>query len=60
MDESLINTAISLRKNIQVINEFLLKGIAPEQAQLELVAKSCVMLGELEDTLQSIKELTCK
>ncbi|MCS6238593.1 hypothetical protein [Shewanella baltica] len=61
MDESLINSAIQLRNDIQVINEFLLKGLPPEDAQLQLVAKSCVLLGELDDTLEQLKETaSCK
>lgn len=59
MDE-LITTAIKQRNDIHTINEFLLKGLAPEQASLELVAKSCVLLGELDDTLEQLKELSCK
>lgn len=59
MDE-LITTAIKQRSTIQTINDFLLKGLAPEQAQLELIANSCVLLGELDDTLESIKEALCK
>ncbi|GIU34898.1 hypothetical protein TUM4637_31310 [Shewanella hafniensis] len=61
MDESLINSAIQLRNDIQSINEFLLKGLAPEDAQLQLMAKSCVLLGELDDTLEQLKEAaSCK
>ncbi|MFB2670621.1 hypothetical protein HG547_20530 [Shewanella sp. DNRA4] len=57
----LINSAIALRNDIQVINEFLLKGLAPEEAQLQLVAKSCVLLGELDDTLEQLKDTaSCK
>lgn len=57
----LINSAIALRNDIQVINEFLLKGLAPEEAQLQLVAKSCVLLGELDDTLEQLKDtVSCK
>ncbi|MCU8076927.1 hypothetical protein [Shewanella sp. SM29] len=57
----LINSAIALRNDIQVINEFLLKGLAPEDAQLQLVAKSCVLLGELDDTLEQLKDTaSCK
>lgn len=57
----LINNAIALRNDIQIINEFLLKGLAPEEAQLQLVAKSCVLLGELDDTLEQLKDTTsCK
>ena len=57
----LINSAIALRNDIQVINEFLLKGLAPEEAQLQLVAKSCVLLGELDDTLEQLKDAaSCK
>lgn len=59
MDE-LIKTAIQQRNHVQIINEFLLKGLAPEQALLELMAKSCVLLGELDDTLELIKEASCK
>mgnify|MGYP006162507489 CR=1 FL=1 len=50
----LINSAIALRNDIQVINEFLLKGLAPEEAQLQLVAKSCVLLGELDGRVQRL------
>ncbi|ESE42759.1 hypothetical protein [Shewanella decolorationis] len=61
MEESLINNAIRLRNDIQAINEFLLKGLAPEEAQLQLVAKSCVLLGELDDTLEQLKDTaSCK
>lgn len=61
MYESLINEAIALRNDIQAINDFLLKGIAPEEAQLQLVAKSCVLLGELDDTLEQLKDAaSCK
>ncbi|MBU1391565.1 MAG: hypothetical protein KJ856_00705 [Gammaproteobacteria bacterium] len=56
MDESLINSAIQLRNDIQAINEFLLKGLAPKDAQLQLMAKSCVLLGELDDTLEQLKD----
>ena len=60
MDE-LINAAIQQRNGIQTINEFLLKGLAPEHAQLQLVAKSCVLLGELDDTLEQLKDTaSCK
>lgn len=61
MHESLINEAIALRNDIQAINDFLLKGLAPEEAQLQLVAKSCVLLGELDDTLEQLKDAaSCK
>ena len=61
MDESLINSAIQLRNDIQSINEFLLKGLVPEDAQLQLIAKSCVLLGELDDTLEQLKDTaSCK
>lgn len=61
MDKSLINSAIQLRNDIQAINEFLLKGLVPEDAQLQLVAKSCVLLGELDDTLEQLKDMaSCK
>lgn len=44
----------ALRNDIQIINEFLLKG-------LQLVAKSCVLLGELDDTLEQLKDMaSCK
>lgn len=60
MDE-LINNAIALRNDIQSINDFLLKGLAPEDAQLQLIAKSCVLLGELDDTLEQLKDTaSCK
>ena len=55
MDE-LINAAIQQRNDIQAINEFLLKGLAPEDAQLQLIVKSCVLLGELDDTLEQLKD----
>lgn len=51
MDESLIDRAMQLCDDIQTINDFLLKGLVPEDAQLQLVAKSCVLLGELDNTL---------
>ncbi|QDZ90917.1 hypothetical protein D0436_10820 [Shewanella decolorationis] len=61
MNGTLIENAIKLRNDIQVINEFLLKGLAPEEAQLQLVAKSCVLLGELDDTLEQLKDTaSCK
>lgn len=60
MDEYQINEAIEQLKDAMAINEFLLKGLAPEQAQLELIAKSCVLLGGLDDSLESIKDTLCK
>ncbi len=57
--DDLINAAIQQRNDIQVINEFLLKGLAPTEAQLQLTAKSCVLLGELDDTLEELKEASC-
>lgn len=57
----LINKAIQLRNDILAINEFLLKGLVPEEAQLHLVAKSCVLLGQLDDTLEELKDtVSCK
>ncbi|MGS0693335.1 hypothetical protein [Shewanella sp. 0m-4] len=57
--DDLINAAIQQRNDIQVINEFLLKGLAPTEALLQLTAKSCVLLGELDDTLEQLKEASC-
>ncbi len=56
----LINNAIQIRDDIQTITDFLLKGLAPEDAQLQLIAKSTVLLGELDDTLEEIKDAACK
>ncbi len=53
-----VDNAIKLRHDIQTINDFLLKGLATEDAQLQLIAKSCVLLGELDDTLEQLKDIT--
>lgn len=60
MDDNTVTTAIEQLKDILTINEFLLKGIAPDEAQTALIAKSCILLGELGDTLDMIKEGTFK
>lgn len=58
--EEPIHTAVRLRFEINIISEFLLRDLAPEQARRELIAKSCVLLGELDDALEMIKEDSCK
>jgi hypothetical protein len=58
MDEH-INNAMTQLKDINVINEFLLTGVAPVKAQLDLMVKNSDLLLELEYALQEIKAALC-
>ncbi|QBF81320.1 hypothetical protein EXU30_00350 [Shewanella maritima] len=51
-----LSKAMKLHRDIVMINEFLLKRLAPEQAQAELNAKVAVLLGELDDELSYMEE----
>jgi flagellar basal body-associated protein FliL len=58
MDEH-INNAMTQLKDMNVINEFLLTGVAPVKAQLDLMVKNSDLLLELEYALQEIKAALC-
>jgi hypothetical protein len=61
MEESLVTRVFDLYKEIFEINEFLLKDIAPDNSRAELTAKSCILLGELGDTIEQLKDIAlCK
>lgn len=51
-----MHTAARLCFEIDIISQFLIRDLAPEQARTELIAKSCVLAGEHDDELELIRE----